>query len=94
LGFYASITRQDAEGHPAGGWYPDQRLNREETLRAFTQTTAFASLQEDQLGSISIGKHADFVILSDDIMTIPPMDILKTRVLSTYVGGKLVYQAA
>ncbi|MDQ7039945.1 MAG: amidohydrolase [Rhodothermus sp.] len=93
LGFYAAITRQDAEGWPEGGWYPEQRLTREEALRAFTLDAAYAAFQEHELGSLTPGKYADFVVLSHDIMTVPPPQILKTRVLATFFGGKCVYQA-
>ncbi len=93
LGFYAAITRQDAEGWPEAGWYPEQRLTREEALRAFTLDAAYAAFQEHELGSLTPGKYADFVVLSHDIMTVPPQQILQTRVLATFFGGKCVYQA-
>ena len=91
LGFYAAITRQDAEGYPEGGWYPEQRLTREETLRAFTIDAAYAAFMEDAVGSIEPGKYADFVVLSRDIMTVPAPEILETDVVATYLGGKPVY---
>src|SRR5262249_8233345 len=72
LGFYAAITRQDPRGHPPGGWMPDQRLTREETLRAFTLNAAYAAHAEDLLGSLQAGKLADLVILSADIMRVAP----------------------
>jgi len=91
LGFYAAVTRQDAEGWPEGGWYPEQRLTREEALRAFTLDAAYAAFQEDDLGSIEPGKYADFVILSQDLMTVPAEEILSTEVVATYLGGQQVY---
>ena len=91
LGFYAAITRQDAEGWPEGGWYPEQRLTRAEALRAFTLDAAYAAFQEHELGSLTPGKYADFVVLSHDIMTVPPEQILQTRVLATFFGGRCVY---
>ncbi|SHK72433.1 amidohydrolase [Rhodothermus profundi] len=91
LGFYAAITRQDADGWPEGGWYPEQRLTREEALRAFTLDAAYAAFQEHELGSLTPGKYADFVVLSHDIMTVPPAQILQTRVLATFLGGQCVY---
>ncbi len=91
LGFFASVARQDAEGWPEGGWYPEQRLTREETLRAFTLDAAYAAFQEDQLGSLTPGKHADFVILDRDVMTVPDDDVLATQVIATYIGGEKVY---
>lgn len=92
LGFYAAVTRQDAEGWPEGGWQPEQRLSREETLRAFTLDAAYAAFQEDELGSLEPGKYADFVVLSRNIMTVPASEILQTEVLATYVGGEPVYE--
>ncbi|GBD01584.1 N-substituted formamide deformylase [bacterium HR18] len=91
LGFYAAVTRQDAQGWPPGGWYPEERLTREEALRAFTLGAAYAAFQEDELGSLTPGKYADFVVLSQDIMTIPPEEILQTQVLATFVGGQCVF---
>lgn len=92
LGFYAAVTRQDAEGWPDGGWYAAQRLTREEALRGFTLDAAYAAFQEDELGSLEPGKFADFVILSHDIMTVPASQILETDVVATYLGGEAVYR--
>ncbi len=91
LGFYAAITRQDVEGNPLNGWYPDQRLTREEALRGFTIEAAYAGFMEDMVGSLEVGKWADFVILSRDIMTIPARAILETHVEATYLGGEQIY---
>ncbi|MBM2840307.1 MAG: Amidohydrolase 3, partial [Bacteroidetes bacterium] len=90
-GFYAAITRQDQGGWPEGGWYPDQRMTREEALKAFTIWAAYASFEEQAKGTIEIGKGADFTILSDDIMTIDPKKILDTHVDMTIVAGEVVY---
>jgi predicted amidohydrolase YtcJ len=92
LGFYASITRQDADGQPPGGWMPGQRLTREETLASFTLDAAYAAHAEQDLGSIEVGKLGDFVVLSKDIMTIDPPEILTTRVVRTVIGGKVVFE--
>ncbi len=92
-GFYASITRQDHEGRPAGGWFPEQRMSREEALRSWTLDGAYAAFQEDVTGSLGPGKLADFVMLSRDIMRIAPREILETRVLMTVLGGEIVYRA-
>ena len=91
LGFYAAITRQDAEGQPEGGWQPAQRVSRAAALRGFTLDAAYAAFQEDELGSLEPGKRADFVILSTDIMQAPPADILHTDVVATYLGGQKIY---
>ena len=90
-GFFASVTRQTKDLLPEGGWYPEERLTREETLKAFSLDGAFASFEEANLGSLSPGKHADFVVLSDDIMTIPTPQILSTKVVATFFGGKAIF---
>lgn len=92
LGFYASITRQDPSGHPPNGWQPDQRLSREETLKSFTINAAFAAHAEKELGSLTPGKLADLVVLSRDIMQVPPKEILDTTVTTTVIGGRIVYE--
>jgi hypothetical protein len=90
-GFYAAITRQDREGNPPNGWFPDQRMTREEALRSWTLEGAYAAFEENAKGSLAPGKLADFVMLSADIMQIPVNEILKTRVTMTVVGGKTVF---
>ncbi len=94
LGFYAAITRQDKKGWPEGGWFPAQRMTREEALQAFTTWAAFASFEENTKGSITTGKVADFTILSDDIMKIDPLKILDTHVELTIIGGEVVYASS
>ena len=74
-----------------GGWYVDQRMTREEALRAFTIWAAYGAFEEKIKGSLERGKLADFVVLSDDIMNISAPEILKTHVEMTFVGGKRVY---
>jgi predicted amidohydrolase YtcJ len=91
LGFYAAITRQAPDGTPAGGWAPDQRLTRDEALRSFTLDAAYAAHQETRSGSLEVGKLADLVILSRDIMQAPPRDILTTTVLVTVSGGQVTH---
>ena len=91
LGFYAAVTRQDAEGQPEGGWYPDQRLTRAEALRGFTLDAAYAAFMEDEVGSLEPGKRADFVVLSRDIMTVPAPEILETEVVATFLDGAPIY---
>jgi predicted amidohydrolase YtcJ len=92
ISFHSSITRQDADGYPAGGWFPAQRMTREEALRSMTLWPAYAGFQERELGSLSPGKYADFVVLDRDIMRVAPEDILASRVLATYLGGRPVYE--
>ncbi|PPQ89547.1 hypothetical protein CVT25_012219 [Psilocybe cyanescens] len=93
-GFYAAVTRKSPTGespHGPDGWFPEQKLTRTEALRGMTINPAFASFTESSLGSIEIGKRADFSILSQDIMTIPAEDILATNVLATIIDGKVVF---
>ncbi len=91
FGFYAAITRQDQQGWPKGGWYPEERMTRGETLRSFTIDAAYAAFEENTKGSLEPGKLADFVVLSKDIMSIPPTEIPQTEVIMTILGGRIVY---
>jgi predicted amidohydrolase YtcJ len=91
-GFYAAITRQDRDGNPPGGWFPEQRLTRAEALRAFTIDGAYAAFEEQKKGSLVPGKLADFVMLSDDIMRIPDSQVWRAHVLMTVLDGKIVYR--
>jgi predicted amidohydrolase YtcJ len=71
--------------------FPKQRLSRAQALKGMTLDAAYASFMEHELGSLSPGKKADFVVLDQDIMTCRAADILKTKVLATVVDGRLVY---
>jgi predicted amidohydrolase YtcJ len=93
LGFYAAVSRQDDKGWPDGGWYPNEKLSRQQALHGFTIGAAFAAFQEHQLGSITAGKFADFVVLSNDIMTVPVDDILNTKILKTVINGNTVFSS-
>ena len=92
-GIYAAITRQDADGNPAGGWHPEQRLTLTEALRGYTIEAAYAEFEEKAKGSIEIGKLADFTVILQDLNGAKPKEILSTKVTSAFVGGKLVYDA-
>jgi len=74
-----------------GGWYASQKMTRLEAIRAFTTWAAFAGFQEKLLGSLERGKLADFVVLSNDIVSISPPEILTTVVEKTFVGGREAY---
>ncbi|KAF8588694.1 hypothetical protein K439DRAFT_1645376 [Ramaria rubella] len=92
--FYAAITRVSIDGrspHGAAGWFPEQRLTRQEALKGLTLDPAFASFTESILGSLTPGKRADYVVLSKDILTIPPQDVLKTKVLATALDGRIAF---
>ncbi len=92
--FHSAITRQDSTRYPPGGWYPGQRMTREEALKSMTIWPAHAAFQDSVMGSISRGKYADFTVLDQDIMTVPADRIQKTHVVATYLGGTPVYQQA
>lgn len=91
ISFHAFVTRQDADNFPPGGWFPEQRTTREEALLSMTAWPAYAAFMEKETGSITAGKYADFVVLDQDIMTVAPEAILKTRVVMTVLGGKAIY---
>jgi len=90
--FHAAVTRQDADGWPAGGWFPVERMSREEALESMTVWPAYAAFMEHVAGSLTPGKYADFTVLDQDIMTVAPERILDTRVVMTVLGGVPVYQ--
>jgi predicted amidohydrolase YtcJ len=90
--FHAAVSRTDDDGWPAGGWFPQEKMTREEALKSITIWPAFAAFQEQVMGSLTPGKYADFVILDQDIMRAPEQSILRTRVIATYIGGKPVYE--
>jgi predicted amidohydrolase YtcJ len=93
LGIYAAVTRKTLSGQPEGGWFPQEKLSVEEAIKAYTLNTAFAAYEEDLKGSITVGKLADFVVLSDNLLTIDADDLKDVTVLTTVVGGKVVYEA-
>lgn len=90
--FYAAITRSRLNGTQDNGWHPELSLSREDALRMFTLWPAYASFQEDNLGSIEVGKLADFSVFDTNFMTAEPSDILKASVVMTVVNGKVVFQ--
>jgi hypothetical protein len=92
-GFYASITRQDHDGAPGGGWRPGERMTREQALRSWTLDAAYAAFEENEKGSLEPGKLADFLILDTDIMTAEPRAILNAKARMTVLGGEIVYEA-
>jgi predicted amidohydrolase YtcJ len=91
LGLYAAVTRQDAAGQPPEAWAPEQRLTRSEALRAFTAWAARASFTEDDLGTLEPGKLADLTVFDADPLRVPAPQLLRLRVLGTYVGGEAIH---
>ncbi len=93
LGLYAAVTRKTLSGQPEGGWFPQEKLTVAEAIKAYTLNTAYAAFEEDLKGTITVGKLADMVVLSDNLLTMNPDGIKDVRVLMTIVGGKIVYDA-
>ena len=92
-GIFAGVTRQDANGKPAGGWHPEQRLTLEETLRGFTAGAAFAGFAENRVGVLKPGMRADVVIVDRDLFEVRPLDLLASRVLTTIIDGVVAYDS-
>jgi predicted amidohydrolase YtcJ len=92
FGIHAAVTRQDAGGQPIAGWYPEQEMSLKEAFRCFTLDAAYAGHQEKTLGSLEVGKYADFIVIDRDLFKMSPYDIYKTGVLETWVAGHQVYR--
>jgi predicted amidohydrolase YtcJ len=91
---YAAVTRQTVDGKPEGGWFPQERLDLETSLRSYTVNNAWAEGEEANKGSLTAGKLADFVVVDRDLFAIPSHEIRNARVLLTVVGGRVVFAAA
>lgn len=89
LTFYAAVARQDTEQYPEGGFQMENALTREETLRGMTIWAAYSNFEENEKGSIEVGKFADFIILDKDIMSVDAKEIPGIKVLKTVVGGEV-----
>lgn len=87
-GLSAAISRQDVNGQPPGGWYPEERVTLGQALHAYTRGGAYAAFAEDRIGSLDPGKWADFVIVDRDPTKVNPQELARTQVLETWVGGK------
>jgi predicted amidohydrolase YtcJ len=90
--FYASVTRMTLKGEPTGGYEPEEKMTREQALRSYTLDAAYGAFEETIKGSIEPGKLADFTILSSDLMKVQEADLLKTEVVMTIIGGKVVFE--
>ncbi|KAF9526004.1 amidohydrolase 3 [Crepidotus variabilis] len=94
LGFYAAVTRLSVSGtspHGPGGWFPEEKLTREQALKGMTLDAAYSSFAENDIGSLIPGKKADFVVFDRDIMTVPESEILQAKVVATVIDGKVAY---
>jgi predicted amidohydrolase YtcJ len=93
-GIYTAVTRMTPEGTPKGGWYPAGRISVEAALRHYTRDAAYAGFMEKEAGTLRTGMLADFVVLSEDLFTVPPEQLLRVRVERTVVGGRETYTAS
>ena len=91
--FYAATVRRDLEGYAGEGWHPEQAVGRAEALKMFTLWPAYASFREDELGTIALGKLADFSIFDRDLMSVPDEELADARPVMTVVGGEIVWRA-
>ena len=94
LTVYAAVTRATLDGKNPNGWFPEQKLSVAEAIEAYTMGSAYAEFQDQIKGSITRGKLADMVLLSDDIFSIEPARIREVKILQTFVGGKLVWDSS
>jgi predicted amidohydrolase YtcJ len=92
-GVQAAVTRQTTDGKNPNGWIPEQKITVEEAVRCYTAGSAYAEFQENVKGTLTIGKLADLIIVSDDIFTEPPAKMATTKVITTIVDGKVVFSA-
>ena len=88
--FYAAVARQDQSGFSNEDWHAEEAVSRTEALKMFTLWPAYAAFADDKLGSIEVGKLADFTVFSRDIMTIPIADVLNVDVVMTVLEGRVV----
>jgi predicted amidohydrolase YtcJ len=91
LGIAAAVTRRTTDGKNPGGWFPEQKITAAEALRAYTAGAAYAAFEENEKGTLAVGKLADFVILSADPLSVRPEELEKMEVVTTVVGGRVVY---
>ncbi|MBP9211263.1 MAG: amidohydrolase [Bacteroidetes bacterium] len=91
LGIYAAVTRRTIDGANPNGWYPEQRITVREAIECYTINNAYAAFEEQEKGSITAGKIADMVVLSDDILTADPVRIQEMKVMMTILGGTVIY---
>lgn len=92
--FHSAISRQDGQNLPPGGWYPAQRMSRDEALRSMTIWAAHANFSESAIGSIASGKYADFVVMDQDWTKAAPEAIMQTKIRATYSSGRSVYDGS
>ena len=92
IGIYSALTRKGLDGKPDGGWVPEQTVDLETAIKGYTINGAYANFVESNRGSITVGKYADLVMISDDLFKISPDKIKDAKVVWTLVGGKEVWK--
>lgn len=92
LGLYAAVTRRTLDDKNPDGWIPEQKISVEEAIKCYTLNSAYAAFEENIKGSIEVGKLADLIVLSDDILTIDPVKIKDAEVVMTVFDGKIIYR--
>jgi len=92
LGIYAAVTRRTLDDKNPNGWIPEQKISIEDAIKCYTINSAYASFEENVKGSIEVGKFADLIVLSEDILTIDPVKIKNAIVEMTVFDGKIIYQ--
>lgn len=90
-GIQVNVTRKDLSGQPEGGWYPEEKMSRLDAVKLHTTYGAYVSKDEDSLGSLEVGKRANFVVLSDDVFSVPEDTIKNIQVMKTYIDGALAF---
>ena len=90
LALYAAATREFPAGGPSGGWYPEEKVSLAQALADYTYGSAVAEFEEARKGAIAVGQLADLVLLSRDVLEIPPREILETRAILTVLGGQMI----
>jgi predicted amidohydrolase YtcJ len=91
-GLYCAVTRKTPEGTPKEGWHAEEAVSLESALKHYTIDAAFASFEQGEKGSLTVGRRADLVVLSEDILDAPPEALLRAKVLLTMVEGKVVHR--
>ena len=90
--FYAAVVRKDVNGYPEDGFQMENAISRSDALKGMTLWAAYSNFEENEKGTIEVGKAADFTVLDTDLLTCAPEEILKAKVLYTVVNGEIVYK--
>jgi len=91
-GLYAAVSRKDRQGEEGDGWFPEEKISMEEAIEYYTLGAAYSQFMEDRKGMLKEGYLADIVITDKDLLTIPEEEIMTTKIVTTILGGKVVYR--